>query len=152
MNCEPIPLFPFHCLNDTELRLHIYDFDISDSSHDLQQVLELRNSQSLLDCDSIIDLAVNNFQSVANSKFITTEEIPHLNNFPDSMSILQINCRSLSKNFDHLKNLLCNFQNKPSLISLSETWIKPSDDISLFALSGYTFVSTHRKHKRVRGT
>ena len=152
MTCTTMFSFPFHCLNDTEFLQFIYDVDISNSSLDLQQVLQLRNLNSPIDCDFESDSTADNYQNLNKSKFITMEEISQLKFFPESLSILQINCRSLSTNFEHLKNLLSNFNNKPLLISLSETWLKPSDEPSLFALNGYNFVSTPRKHKRGGGT
>src|SRR4051812_13285141 len=39
------------------------------------------------------------------------------------------------------------FNDKPSIISLSESWIKQSDNLSVFAIHGYDFISNPRKKK-----
>ena len=152
MDCTPVFDFQFNCLSNTELIQFVNYFDIKSSTYDLNQVLQFRNLPSSLDDDSGLDSGANSYLHENKSKFITTEEISQLQIFPDSLSVLQINCRSLSKNFEQLKNLLNNFNKKPSLISLSERWIKPSDNVSIFALCGYNFVSTPRKHKRGGGS
>ena len=64
--------------------------------------------------------------------------------------IMQINCRSLSKNFTKLKILISNLSTKPKIITLSETWVDASL-IDLFFLDGYNLVLLPRLNKRGGG-
>jgi len=137
-------VFPFNCLNDIELKLLYYDFDPNDPMYDLNSLLLTGDTQSPNDDDIITDPGsiVSLYDNC--SKFITIEELSNLNLSSTSLSVLQINCRSLKKNYDQLVTLLRNFNTNPSIISMSETWLKPSDQIFFFSLSGYTLVSKPR--------
>ena len=66
------------------------------------------------------------------------------------ISILQINCRSLAKKFDHLKLLLQNFKNAPTIISLAETWCHNSNE-AFYSLPGYNLATVSRLTKRGGG-
>ena len=58
---------------------------------------------------------------------------------------MQINSRSLNKNFDKLDNLIDSLDNKPDIISIAETWLKQT---LLWALlvSQVTQYSIHLEH------
>jgi hypothetical protein len=53
--------------------------------------------------------------------------------------------QKFKKNHDQLLNLLQRFTHPPSIITLSETWIKDLDYKPYFNLPGYTFISRSRK-------
>ena len=42
----------------------------------------------------------------------------------DGLSIMQINSRSINKNFDKLDMLIDGLDKKPNIISIAETWLK----------------------------
>ena len=97
------------------------------------------------------DISTDISSDVKNTQYITIQEIPNLNISQNSLSILQINSRSLRKNYDHLVSLLSNFTTMPSIISISETWLKSNDPTSFFSLQGYTFISKPRKNNKRGG-
>lgn len=47
----------------------------------------------------------------------------YIGNSEDSFGILQMNVRSISKNFDHLLAILCTINITPDVIVLSECWV-----------------------------
>ena len=59
-----------------------------------------------------------------------------------NFNILHINCRSLNKNFNEVKNFISTVSNRLNVIALSETWLNEST-ASLFNIHGYNFVSKH---------
>ena len=63
-------------------------------------------------------------------------------------SILQLNARSLLKNIDQLNFILKNLKRALSVLGVSETWLTDSRHRSgLVNITGYNFVSNHRKSK-----
>jgi hypothetical protein len=146
-------VFPYSQLNDVEFKLNLQNVDLSRSIYDLNNVLQTRNMLLIDKCedDFDIDYELNNTLYNNDSKYITVEEIPQLCSSQKSLSILQLNCRSLKKNFECLVNLLEHFEQNPSIISLSETWLRDSDQTSLYSLSGYTLISKPRKNNRRGG-
>ena len=66
------------------------------------------------------------------------------------LSILQLNCRSLAKNFSKIQTLLSHCSKKPNLIALSETWI-PSSSKNLYVLNDYNLILVPRLNKRGGG-
>ena len=63
----------------------------------------------------------------------------------DDLCLLNINIRSLSKNFDELQRLV-NFSSKISIITLTETWLKSASTATAL-LPGYNFLHNPRKDK-----
>ena len=62
----------------------------------------------------------------------------------DQLSILNINIQSLTKNFNMLLSLLNLSKIHYTIIVVSETWLKDSDD-SLFNITGYNHISLNRR-------
>ena len=85
-----------------------------------------------------------------NCKYITSEEFSLTEMNPKNFSVLQVNCRSLSKNFISFTNLVNSARSAPSVIAVSETWLQEGDDI-YYNLQGYKFIALSRKHKRGGG-
>ena len=83
------------------------------------------------------------------SKYLVEEEINNrfasVNNIP-SFSIVHLNTRSLLGNFDKLNLLLGNLKVPFSVIGVSETWLNDATS-ELVNITGYNFVSNHRKSK-----
>ena len=64
---------------------------------------------------------------------------------------MQINCRSIKKNFDKLKLLLNQFPKPPDVITLSETWINNPHLSKHFSINNYTLISHPRTNKKRGG-
>ena len=79
-------------------------------------------------------------------KYVTIEELRQVTEGQSAVnfSLLQVNCRSLYKNFDQLKLLLTLCAIRPTIISLSETWMKSGDE-RYFDMPGYTLYSSARE-------
>ena len=97
-----------------------------------------------------------NIFSKINAQYFSTDEtketLKPLNNKP-AFSIIHINIRSMSQNFDELKSLLNNINFTFSIICLTETWCSDESFIknSNFQLSGYNSLHLERKNKRGGG-
>ena len=68
----------------------------------------------------------------------------------NTLSVLQLNGRSIVKNFDNLKLLLKSIHNTFYVISICETWFNEFN-MNLFVLQGYTSFHTIRNHKKAGG-
>ena len=71
----------------------------------------------------------NNLEAV-NTKYFSLDELEsHLSTADEkNFSLLHINIRSMSKNFEKLKSLLLNMNFEFKIICLTETWCKSDDD------------------------
>src|SRR6266516_1517540 len=146
-----LPELPFHCISNDEFINLVCNYDLSNSDYDLSSILASRNEGLDLEDDPNFNYSVHASSLENRSKYVTIDEMAQLKFLPNSLTILQINCKSLKKNLGDLKFFLSNLPEPPSVISLSETWLKPSHQLSYFALQGYSFVSAPRKQKRGGG-
>ena len=85
------------------------------------------------------------------SSYITESELnPFLNSsdykLDESLAVLHINCRSLSKNFSSVTNLLDRTDNKLNVIAVTETWLTPNNEEN-YQISGFNFFSKCRQGK-----
>ena len=53
-------------------------------------------------------------------------------NLHNHFDILHVNARSLNINYDELVSLLTYLKHNFSVIGVSETWLKPASDVTLF--------------------
>src|SRR5271155_836902 len=60
-----------------------------------------------------------------------------------NLSIMHINCRSISKNFDDILNLLHPVTTLPTVLAVTETWLT-EDTQNLFQIPGYNFITQSR--------
>ena len=51
--------------------------------------------------------------------------------------LFSLNIQSLKAHHDQLQAFLNNFQHRPQIFALSETWLTDNDDISMLKLEGY---------------
>ena len=90
----------------------------------------------------------NNLEAV-NTKYFSLDELEsHLSTADEkNFSLLHINIRSMSKNFEKLKSLLLNMNFEFKIICLTETWCKSDDDKnnSLFQIPNYLSSSETRR-------
>src|SRR5271156_706176 len=106
----------------------------------------------MADHDSIDpDLNFTGNYTTCTDHYIDVNNIDHFLKTPTTygLNVTHINCRSLSKNFGALKNLLNSVATKLPIIALSETWLTKTNE-SIFQLPGYSFVSQSRE-KRIGG-
>lgn len=70
----------------------------------------------------------------------------------DKFTVLQMNCRSLPKNFHSINIFINSLSFKPSVICVSETWLESDTNITnIYKLHNYVFLSRCRKSKRGGG-
>src|SRR3989442_2208618 len=117
-------VFPFHSVTDSEFLLSL-SYDIDSAVYDLNKVLINNDTSNSFHDKTDMSLSDNIYTS-NKTLYVTIEELNQLNVATDSLSLLQLNSRSLKKNLNSIKNLLFHFPVKPSIISIAETWIKPS--------------------------
>jgi hypothetical protein len=120
---------------------------------DLNNLISLsQESDFFLDSDSS-DMPFTQLDIIPHNNccYASLEENLQSEKFLSSFSILHINCRSLNKNFDKLQNFLSNLAFQPAIITLSETWLKPSNPISFFSITDYSLISNPRKTKKRGG-
>ena len=130
-------------------------FNVKDDS-DLQALIwnEPSNLLNTLKTDKlqINDLLdENEFSTPINwnpdaCKYITIDEVDSISKDKNSLTIVQINARSLKKNFEAIKTFISNFNTPPDVIAIAETWLKDHED-KFYQISGYYFVSVPRKGK-----
>ena len=147
MVCTDLIIFPFANVSNSEFMSLFANCDSNMEQFDLNSVLSSKHLHSVNDDMTSLSSILINSSNLHNTVYITTEEINNLHFLPANLSVLQLNCRSIKKNFNSIKHFLLNFNNKPDIISLSETWLKPSDKINTFAIAGYTLISVPRLHK-----
>ena len=67
------------------------------------------------------------------------------------ISVLNVNIRSLNAHFDELTSYLRDMNVQPTVIALTETWLKDYDDIEQFTLPGYHKLLTCNRSDGLRG-
>ena len=68
----------------------------------------------------------------------------------NTLSLLHLNARSLSKNFDSLQTLLCTLNFPFSIIGISETWLNKNSP-PVFNIPNYDMIRADRKAGRGGG-
>ena len=91
---------------------------------------------------------MDNFSDPTNAT-VTSNTKP-INGFIKSkLVVLNLNIRSLSKNFDLLLCLIDSLVDKPSVIALTETWLNDDSPVNGYQISGYHPLIS--KHRNTRG-
>ena len=146
--------FPFNHLDDSSFNLALYEIShgpLNFNTDRLETLLfnpieqpELSNSlSSYLNPDS------NFLAGLPSSSYLTEEDInsrvaPLSNKI--NCSVMHLNARSLLKNLDQLNLMLGSFKKSFSVIGFSETWLTDCT-VELVNITGYNFISNHRKSK-----
>ena len=138
-------VFPFN---------HIYDDDLffesiwgvhSNSNNTLSDYSNVKLSIDSLGCDDVVIKDVCKYCTTDDLVLYNTSPLP--NNF---FSVMQLNCRSLPKNFNHLSTFIQGTNISPAVIAVSETWLQDNNNI-FYNLPDYSFISQPRKVKRGGG-
>lgn len=99
----------------------------------------------------MLDNFNTNYLSSDSNYYSTDDFISNFTKTSKGFSILHVNSRSLSKNFDSLETMLYSLNNFPfSVIGVTETWLH-STSPNLFELNNYTLVRQDRTDKRGGG-
>src|SRR6266516_7013750 len=90
-------IFPFNTLSDIEFKHLSFNIELNDPIYDLNQVLNSRRTQLIHseDMESDLSSSISSFDN--NSVYVTLEEIPRLQDYKNSISLVQVNCRRLKK-------------------------------------------------------
>ena len=73
-----------------------------------------------------------------------------LNDKDESFSFLHLNLRSWVKKTNCIESLINSFANKPDVIAISESWLKPNN-CKFYKLDGYTAYHLNRPVKKGGG-
>lgn len=80
------------------------------------------------------------FFPVDSTLYVSPVEINKLNLVRNSFSVINMNIRSLNRNFDKIVYLVKEFSFKIDVIGVSETWLREGNRL-LHSMPGYSFVS-----------
>jgi hypothetical protein len=125
VNMALFDCLPFASVSNADFSL-LYPNKAHISSFDPVNLINLLSeSDPGSDCDqSDPNISISNFIN-SDCKYSTLDQIKFFAIFDNSFSILNINARSICKNFNKIKILLTNFSTKPDIISITESWLKP---------------------------
>ena len=147
-------LFPFNHLDNSSFNLALYELShgpFNFNSNRPETLLfnpleqpELSNSLSThLNRDSNFIAGLPPSSYLAEDD-INSRAVPLSNKI--NFSIIHLNARSLLKNLDQLNLMLGSLKKPFSVIGISETWMTDCT-AELVNITGYNFVSNHRKSK-----
>ena len=105
----------------------------------------MNNPLNDIDPDLFVCNSNNSCSCFTPSKFNNSFQ-----NNESNFTILHINARSLSRNFDNISDFLSTLSPSFSIIAISETWIN-GQPIIPYHLSGYTFLHSDRETGRGGG-
>ena len=152
--------FPYSNLSDDEF-LHVHTntsmnehnlVDLYNDCCDLNIEIFNHTEHCFYDFEQGIDADNNLFNHVTlDCSYYTDTRFNDEININDGLSIIHINCRSLSANFSRLADYLSGFNHMFDIIAVSETWLTSNSNPSLFNLPGYEFCHVDRKNKRGGG-
>ena len=112
----------------------------------------LQPSDNLRDFDVEINPDNNIYLNAeTDCSYVSTEQTNNFLKSDDGLSIMQINSRSLNKNFDKLDMLIDGLDKKTNIISIAETWLKSDTPLSPFSITGYTLFNSPRTLNKSRG-
>jgi hypothetical protein len=147
-------IFPFFLIDPAEFQQTAINphIPIPPSVEDLLfDPFELNDETGVLDDidpdKNFYNLQANNISSIC--KFLHIDQLnKDIHNLPNkpNLTVLHLNIRSLSKNFNELQSLIKSLDDPPNFIGVTETWLKPHN-ASLFPLDGYTHVYLTRPAK-----
>ena len=94
---------------------------------------------------------LNSLDVRGTSDYVKAYEIKKSFYKANSISVIQVNIRSLAKNFYKLEELLHEMQVQPDIIVITETWLEPFS-IKTVTLPGYNFFHTDALTASPNGT
>ena len=152
-------VLPFCHLDDDLFKLAVFELSHGPIHFNYDR-LESLYFNPLIDTSTIassIDLDPDEqflHPSVHSSSYFVIDQFNELISKPDTnaFSMIHLNARSLSQNFDKLTDLLHTIDLDFSVIGISETWIRAKTDYSDYIqLDGYTFTHNCRSERNGGG-
>jgi hypothetical protein len=95
--------------------------------------------------------SVNDLVTPEQCKYYDIDELNAVHvelGMKEHFTCLNLNCRSICKNFDSLCNMLLNLKCSFDVIVLTETWLSEATAVS-YEISGYSMFCKHRSQARV---
>ena len=144
-------IFHFNSIVDEfEFLCCIYNYSYTDkiNTEIIKNAKQLELVSNLSICDNDIDLykyIYGNYRNLGNTYYLEND-FNHLvvqNSIDSNFSLLHMNIRSLSKNYDQLIVYLSCLKHRFSIIDLSETWTNENNQ-SLFPIPGYKCLFKNR--------
>ena len=157
---ECITLFPFnHIKHDDDFKMNLYSYFHLNNDALTERLKHMKiNPLEFNDIDVFSDdnlLFCNNndddFPKLNKCKYIFGDEFQNNLQQGNSLSLLHINARSLSKNFDDFHSLLTSMNHNFTAIGVSETWFKSTSNIDMFNIDGYNLIQVNRANKKGGG-
>lgn len=150
----PADTLPFNHLDNESFELAIYELQNGPVNFDHDRLaslnfnplcLDINNRVTLtndLDPDSNFCLNSDHCKYYIEDQFndMLSKQSQHIN-----FSLLNLNIRSLPRNFDNLTNLLAHLNMQFSAIGITETWLQ--DSTHLVDINGYEFIHKHRSSR-----
>jgi len=146
---------PFCHLDDDEFSVAIYELANGTVNFNSDRLLSLKFNplipgkrnlalSSDLDPDSNFNFDMFRCDYFTESQF---NELFHKtrSSFSNCFSLLHLNVRSLSRNYDNFTSFLANIEGTFSIMGVSETWLKDSGHS--FDIMGYDFIHNPRPNR-----
>ena len=142
---------PFHSIDTDEIN-YIYSHDtVSETITEVYQKYKtfektnVNEGSNVLDWDLGIDPDVNFLnETKLQCGYYTNEEFNVRYNSIKGLLIIHFNARSLKCNVESISNFLDTLDVVADVIAVSETWLRPHDDIHDVSMSGYNMYNTYR--------
>ena len=146
-------LFPFHNLDDDELLINMRsDFESIGASNTSSPLHNTFDESFVSDLNAKVPNLELNLdhndtsncytESLYSSVKVFGDEVSHLSQ--NDFSVLHFNIRSLNKNFDSLEQFLHTLTDSPTVVAVTETWLRNTMPVSLYSLEGYNFLGNNR--------
>ena len=147
-------ILPFNHLDANSFNIALYEMSHGTLNYDSDRIESLLynpiEQPGLFDpLSNYLNPDSNFLTCLPTSRYMAEEDInEQVSSFNEKsmFSILHLNARSLPKNLDQLNLMLKNIQRPFSVLGVSETWVTDSTS-ELVSITGYNFVSNHRKSK-----
>nr|XP_053634311.1 uncharacterized protein LOC128689840 [Cherax quadricarinatus] len=106
----------------------------------------------IIDIDPDVNFLQNELhESTSNCNYYTADQAKSLLSANNNITIFNYNVRSLSKHYDDLTALLSSLNSNISIITLTETWLKP-DITDVYTIPGYMAIHNCRTDQQGGGT
>ena len=128
----------FFLCSSVDISSHLLTLYNECSNYNIDVFNHSNNDQDKHDLTLDIDPDRNFYNALdVHCRYYTDLQFNDCYDMCSGMSMFNINCGSMHRNFNKLCDYLNSFIRKFVIIWLSETWLNASDNIDLFQLFGY---------------
>ena len=145
-------IFPFSNITDEELVETITNN--SKELEDLYNYCINLNTDLINEYDEFndsIDPDTNMFDILKSNYHMIEKVNANIQRHKDGLSVLHLNCRSVSAHFDEVRELLRSLENQVDIVCLSETWLTDTS-CELFSLPNYIAYFSNRQNRKGGGS